>query len=225
MARVLVVDDDPAIVEILGAYLEKNGYEVISATNGLDAEHELGSVDVAILDWMLPGQSGVDLTRKVRTAYPNLPVLLLTARSDEDDRVHGLRSGADDYVVKPFSPREVIARVEALLRRANVRDVITQGTLVIRAQARSVTLAGADLPLSRTEYELLLTLARHPGVAFSRDRLLERVWGPEFVGTERVVDVNIQMLRRKLGDDPESPSFIETVRGYGYRFRDENRPA
>jgi len=222
---VLVVDDDPAIVEILGAYLEKNGYEVISATNGLDAEHELGSVDVAILDWMLPGQSGVDLTRKVRTAYPNLPVLLLTARSDEDDRVHGLRSGADDYVVKPFSPREVIARVEALLRRANVRDVITQGTLVIRAQARSVTLAGADLPLSRTEYELLLTLARHPGVAFSRDRLLERVWGPEFVGTERVVDVNIQMLRRKLGDDPESPSFIETVRGYGYRFRDENRPA
>jgi len=135
---------------------------------------------------------------------PNLPLLLLTARGDEDDRVRGLKSGADDYVVKPFSPREVVARVEALLRRANVRDVITLGPLVIGAQSRTVRLGDIDVPLSRTEFELLLTLARHPGIAFSRERLLERVWGPEFAGTERVVDVNIQMLRRKLGDDLEA---------------------
>jgi two-component system, OmpR family, alkaline phosphatase synthesis response regulator PhoP len=223
MARVLVVDDDPAILEILSAYLTRDGHEVVTASDGLDAERELGSVDVVIVDWMLPGQSGVDLTRRARGSHPNLPLLLLTARSDEDDRVRGLKSGADDYVVKPFSPREVMARVEALLRRANVRDVLTLGRLVIGAQARTVTLAGAEVPLSRTEFELLLTLARHPGVAFSRDRLLERVWGPEFVGTERVVDVNIQVLRRKLGDDLESPLFIETVRGFGYRFRDDGQ--
>ncbi len=216
----LVVDDDPAILEILSAYLTTAGYDVILVSNGLDAERELGSVDVAILDWMLPGQSGVDLTRRARAIYPNLPLLLLTARGDEEDRVRGLKSGADDYVVKPFSPREVVARVEALLRRANVRDVITLGTLVIGAQARSVTLRGTNLPLSRTEFELLLTLARHPGTAFSRERLLERVWGPEFAGTERVVDVNIQMLRRKLGDELDAPTFIETVRGFGYRFKD-----
>ncbi|WP_407543585.1 response regulator transcription factor (plasmid) [Deinococcus radiomollis] len=210
-----------AILEILSAYLKQDGHDIILVSNGLDAERELGSVDVAILDWMLPGQSGVDLTRQARVNYPNLPLLLLTARGDEDDRVYGLKSGADDYVVKPFRPREVMARVEALLRRANVRDVITLGSLMIGAQARSITLEGTDVPLSRTEFELLLTLARHLGIAFSRERLLERVWGPEFAGTERVVDVNIQMLRRKLKDDLDTPIFIETVRGYGYRFRDD----
>lgn len=218
MARVLVVDDDPAILEILTAYLQREGHEVHAAADGLAAEHELGRVDVAILDWMLPGQSGMDLLRRARAAYPHLPVLLLTARADEEDRVHGLKSGADDYVVKPFSPREVVARVEAVLRRANVREALTFGSLVIATQARTVTLAGVDVPFSRTEFNLLLTLARHPGVAFSRERLVERVWGPQFLGTERVVDVNIQMLRRKLGDEAEAPTFIETVRGFGYRF-------
>ena len=221
MARVLVVDDDPAILEILCAYLTRGGYEVVQARDGLEAESALGSVDVAILDWMLPGQSGLELTRLARAHYPNLPLLLLTARGGEEDRVRGLKLGADDYVVKPFSPREVVARVEALLRRANVRDVLTLGPLVIAAQARTVSLGGEPLALSRTEFELLLTLARHRGTALSRERLLDRVWGADFAGTERVVDVNIQMLRRKLGDDPEAPSFIETVRGYGYRFRDD----
>lgn len=222
VAKVLVVDDDPAVLEILRAYLKREGHEVVAAADGLEGERQLGSVDVAVLDWMLPGQSGVELTRRARDLHPNLPLLLLTARGDEDDRVHGLTSGADDYVVKPFSPREVVARVAALLRRANVRDVVTHGALVIGAQTRSVSLGREELTLSRTEFDLLLTLARHPGVVFTRDRLLDRVWGPEFIGTGRVVDVNIQMLRRKLGDDPESPSFIETVRGVGYRFRAEN---
>ncbi|GGJ67551.1 DNA-binding response regulator [Deinococcus aquiradiocola] len=220
----MVVDDDPAVLEILNAYLGRDGHEVVVSGDGMDAERHLGTVDVVVVDWMLPGQSGVDLIRRARLQYPALPLLLLTARGDEDDRVRGLKDGADDYVVKPFSPREVLARVEALLRRANVRDVITLGDLVIGAQARTVTLAGTAVPFSRTEFELLLTLARHPGVAFSRERLLERVWGAGFGGTERVVDVNIQVLRRKLGDDPEAPTFIETVRGHGYRFRDPGTP-
>lgn len=221
MANVLVVDDDPAVLEILTAYLLAEGHQVLTATDGVEGERLLGSVDLAILDWMLPGATGLDLTKTVRERYPQLPVLLLTARGEEEDRVRGLRTGADDYVVKPFSPREVMARVGALLRRVGVRETIGLQDLEIDAAARTVTLAGTDVPFSRTEFDLLLTLARHPGIVFTRDRLLERVWGPEFIGTERVVDVNIQTLRRKLGDDPEAPRFIETVRGVGYRFRGE----
>jgi two-component system, OmpR family, alkaline phosphatase synthesis response regulator PhoP len=221
MANVLVVDDDPAVLEILTAYLQAEGHQVQTASDGTEGERLLGSVDLAILDWMLPGATGLDLTRTVRKRYPQLPVLLLTARGEEEDRVRGLRTGADDYVVKPFSPREVMARVSALLRRVGLKEVFGQQDLEIDSAARTVTLAGADVPFSRTEFDLLLTLARHPGIVFTRDRLLERVWGPEFVGTERVVDVNIQTLRRKLGDDPEAPKFIETVRGVGYRFRGE----
>ncbi|WP_407543242.1 response regulator transcription factor (plasmid) [Deinococcus radiomollis] len=221
MANVLVVDDDPAVLEILTAYLLAEGHEVQTASDGVEGERLLGSVDLAILDWMLPGATGLDLTKTVRERYPQLPVLLLTARGEEEDRVRGLRTGADDYVVKPFSPREVMARVGALLRRVGLKEVFGQQGLEIDTAARTVTLAGAEVPFSRTEFDLLVTLARHPGIVFTRDRLLERVWGPEFIGTERVVDVNIQTLRRKLGDDPESPKFIETVRGVGYRFRGE----
>ena len=221
MANVLVVDDDPAVLEILTAYLLAEGHQVLTASDGVEGERLLGSVDLAIFDWMLPGATGLDLTKTVRERYPRLPVLLLTARGEEEDRVRGLRTGADDYVVKPFSPREVMARVSALLRRVGLKEVFGQQDLEIDSAARTVTLAGTDVPFSRTEFDLLLTLARHPGVVFTRDRLLERVWGPEFIGTERVVDVNIQTLRRKLGDDPEAPKFIETVRGVGYRFRGE----
>jgi len=221
MANVLVVDDDPAVLEILTAYLQAEGHRVLTASDGAEGERLLGAVDLAILDWMLPGATGLDLTKTVRERYPQLPVLLLTARGEEEDRVRGLRTGADDYVVKPFSPREVMARVSALLRRMGLKETFGQQGLEIDAASRTVTLSGADVPFSRTEFDLLLTLARHPGIVFTRDRLLERVWGPEFIGTERVVDVNIQTLRRKLGDDPEAPKFIETVRGVGYRFRGE----
>ncbi len=221
MANVLVVDDDPAVLEILTAYLQAEGHQVQTASDGAEGERLLGSADLAILDWMLPGATGLDLTKTVREHYPQLPVLLLTARGEEEDRVRGLRTGADDYVVKPFSPREVMARVSALLRRVGLKEVFGQQDLEIDAASRTVVLAGEPVLCSRTEFDLLLTLARHPGVVFTRDRLLERVWGPEFIGTERVVDVNIQTLRRKLGDDPEAPRFIETVRGVGYRFRGE----
>ena len=221
MAAVLIVDDDPAILEILTAYLRAEGHTVEAEDDGLAALPRLARADVAIIDWMLPGMTGVELTRYARREYPQLPVLLLTAKGEVEDRLEGLNAGADDYVVKPFSPREVVARVRALLRRVGVRDQVQSGPLVLDLQGRHATLHGQPLALSRTEFDLLATLAQHPGLIWSRERLMERVWGPEYPGVTRVVDVHITAIRRKLGDDADAPSFIETVRGLGYRFRED----
>lgn len=226
MARVLIVDDDPAILEILGAYLQGEGHTVVPSTDGHAARCHLADVDVAILDWMLPGLSGPDLTREARAAGVTVPILMLTARAEEDDLLRGLEDGVDDYVVKPFSPREVVARVRALLRRAGVRHEVRSGGLHLDLRTRRVTLDGAALDLSRLEFDLLGTFASHPGLVWTRDRLLERVWGEDFPSTVRVVDVHLAGLRRKLGDDPERPRYIETVRGVGYRFlEDDGRDA
>lgn len=221
MATVLIVDDDPAILEILTAYLRAEGHTVEAEDDGLAALPRLARADVAIIDWMLPGMTGVELTSYARREYPQLPVLLLTAKGEVEDRLEGLNAGADDYVVKPFSPREVVARVRALLRRVGVREQVQAGPLVLDLQGRSATLHGQPITLSRTEYDLLATLAQHPGLIWSRERLMERVWGPEYPGVTRVVDVHITAIRRKLGDDADAPSFIETVRGLGYRFRED----
>lgn len=221
MATVLIVDDDPAILEILTAYLRAEGHTVEAEDDGLAALPRLARADVAIIDWMLPGMTGVELTSYARREYPQLPVLLLTAKGEVEDRLEGLNAGADDYVVKPFSPREVVARVRALLRRVGVREQVQAGPLVLDLQGRSATLHGQPIALSRTEYDLLATLAQHPGLIWSRERLMERVWGPEYPGVTRVVDVHITAIRRKLGDDADAPSFIETVRGLGYRFRED----
>lgn len=221
MAAVLIVDDDPAILEILTAYLRAEGHTVEAEDDGLAALPRLARADVAIIDWMLPGMTGVELTRYARREYPQLPVLLLTAKGEVEDRLEGLNAGADDYVVKPFSPREVVARVRALLRRVGVREQVQAGPLVLDLQGRSATLHGQPLALSRTEFDLLATLAQHPGLIWSRERLMERVWGPEYPGVTRVVDVHITAIRRKLGDDADAPGFIETVRGLGYRFRED----
>lgn len=221
MATVLIVDDDPAILEILTAYLQAEGHTVEAEDDGLAALPRLARADVAIIDWMLPGMTGVELTSYARREYPQLPVLLLTAKGEVEDRLEGLNAGADDYVVKPFSPREVVARVRALLRRVGVREQVQAGPLVLDLQGRSATLHGQPIALSRTEYDLLATLAQHPGLIWSRERLMERVWGPEYPGVTRVVDVHITAIRRKLGDDADAPSFIETVRGLGYRFRED----
>ncbi|SMB84202.1 winged helix-turn-helix domain-containing protein [Deinococcus hopiensis] len=221
MARILIVDDDPAILEILGAYLRAEGHTVLEAQDGLMGRARLLEADLAILDWMLPGVSGLELARQQRRAQPDFPLLLLTARGEEEDRLQGLEVGADDYVAKPFSPREVVARVRALLRRARIQDSVILGGLELAEQTRTARLDGRDLNLSKLEFDLLLTLARHPGFVWSRDRLLERVWGADFPGVERVVDVHMAGLRKKLGEQPEQPRFIETVRGMGYRFRDE----
>ncbi|GMA14691.1 response regulator transcription factor [Deinococcus metallilatus] len=221
MARILIVDDDPAILEILGVYLRAERHTVLEAQDGLTGQARLNESDLAILDWMLPGVSGLDLARQQRRDHPDFPILLLTARGEEEDKLRGLEVGADDYVTKPFSPREVVARVRALLRRARIQDSVSTGGLQLDERTRTATLDGQELSLSKLEFDLLLTLARHPGFVWSRDRLLERVWGADFPGVERVVDVHMAGLRRKLGENPEQPRFIETVRGVGYRFREE----
>lgn len=221
MPNVLIVDDDPAILEILRAYLHAEGHHVIESLHGQEAKGLLARADLAILDWMLPGLSGLDLAREARRQGLELPILMLTARSEEQDKLRGLDLGVDDYVTKPFSPKEVMARVRALLRRAGVRHQLEAGSLRLDFRARTAVLDGSSLELSKLEFDLLIALAQHPGLAWTRERLLERVWGPDFPGTERVVDVHINALRRKLGDDADQPRFIETVRGVGYRFKDE----
>ncbi|ADY27794.1 MULTISPECIES: winged helix-turn-helix domain-containing protein [Deinococcus] len=221
MSQVLIVDDDPAILEILQAYLVAEGHTVLSASDGFGAREGLPRADLAIIDWMLPGVSGMDLVREARAADMQLPILMLTARGEEEDKLRGLDFGVDDYVVKPFSPREVMARVRALLRRVGVREEVSIGDLSIDLRSHTASLSGLPLELSKLEFDLLTALAQHPGMAWTRERLLERVWGSDFLGTERVVDVHITGLRKKLGDTSDNPQFIETVRGVGYRFREE----
>ncbi|AFV75178.1 response regulator transcription factor [Thermus oshimai] len=222
--KVLLVDDDPAILEVLEGYLKGAGFQVLKAEDGAEALALFPQADLVVLDLMLPKVDGFQVAQAIRQARPELPLLLLTARGEEEDRVRGLELGADDYVVKPFSPREVVARVKALLRRAGLKEELRYGPLRLLPKKREAYLGEEPLPLSRLEFDLLLTLAQHPGVVFSRERLLEKVWGPDFPGVDRVVDVHIAALRRKLGDDAENPRFIETVRGVGYRFREGDAP-
>jgi len=218
--KVLLVDDDPALLEVLGAYLRGAGFEVLEAEDGEEALGLFPRADLVILDLMLPKLDGLQVLGEIRREKPELPVLLLTARGAEEERVRGLELGADDYVVKPFSPREVVARAKALLRRVGLKEELAYGPLRLLPRERQAYLEGQPLPLSPLEFDLLLTLAQHPGMVFSRERLLEKVWGPDFPGVDRVVDVHIAGLRKKLGDDPDNPRFIETVRGVCYRFRE-----
>jgi two-component system alkaline phosphatase synthesis response regulator PhoP len=222
--RVLLVDDDPALLEVLGAYLRGAGFEVLEAKDGEKALELFPRADLIILDLMLPKLDGFKVLEEVRRERPELPILMLTARGEEEERVKGLELGADDYVVKPFSPKEVVARVKALLRRAGLKEELNYGPLRLLPKERQAYLEGKPLPLSQLEFDLLLTLAQHPGMVFTRERLLEKVWGPDFPGIDRVVDVHIAALRKKLMDDPENPRFIETVRGVGYRFREGDAP-
>ncbi|WP_243028637.1 response regulator transcription factor [Thermus albus] len=222
--RVLLVDDDKALLEVLGAYLRGAGFEALEAENGEKALALFPRADLIILDLMLPKLDGFQVLAEVRRERPELPILMLTARGEEEERVKGLELGADDYVVKPFSPKEVVARVKALLRRAGLKEELNYGPLRLLPKERQAYLEGKPLPLSQLEFDLLLTLAQHPGMVFTRERLLEKVWGPDFPGIDRVVDVHIAGLRKKLLDDPENPRFIETVRGVGYRFREGDAP-
>ena len=222
MAKVLIVDDDPAIQQILQAYLGREGYGLLEASDGEEALERAPQADLVVLDLMLPKRSGWEVAQILRQDFPSLPILMLTARNEEQERIQGLEAGADDYVTKPFSPREVVARVRALLRRSGLKDELVFGDLTIRVRERNAYLKGEVLPLSRLEYDLLLTLAHYPGMVWSRERLMERVWGGDYPGVERVVDVHIAGLRKKLGDEVENPRFIETIRGVGYRFKEAN---
>jgi two-component system, OmpR family, response regulator ResD len=224
---VLVVDDEPTIVEVVGHYLERAGYEALGAADGLEALRvaEQARPDLVVLDVMLPRLDGIEVMRRLheRPGKP-VPVILLTARGEESDRLIGLRRGADDYVVKPFSPKELVARVDAVLRRASpaveeAPAAIEVGPLRVDLAMRTVMLDGEELSLTQREFDLLAYLAAHPGQVFSRDQLMEAVWeDPSFTDTSTVT-VHVRRLRAKLGDGPSAPRFIETVWGVGYRLR------
>lgn len=224
--RLLVVDDEAPIVELLRGYLVREGWDVLAASDGPTAVEMVRerAPDVVVLDVMLPGLDGFEVLRQIRT-FSDAYVIMLTARAEEIDRIVGLSAGADDYLIKPFSPRELVARVRALLRRPRPAQVAgaerrEMGDLVIDAPRRSVTVRGMPATLTTIEFDLLTTLAREPGVVLSRQRLLDRVWGMDYVGDEHVVDVHLANLRRKLGDDAAHPRYIETVRGVGFRFKE-----
>ena len=221
--RVLVVDDEPPIVDLVRGYLEREGFAVDIATDGLaalDAVRERRP-EVVVLDVMLPGLDGIEVCRRLRS-FSDAYVLMLTARGEEIDRVVGLTVGADDYLVKPFSPRELVARVKALLRRPRTAadEARTPAGLELDEGRRTGAIDGRPVELTALEFDLLATLARDPGVVVRRQALLDRVWGPEFVADDHLVDVHVANLRRKLGDDPAHPRFVETVRGVGYRLRE-----
>ncbi len=225
--QILVVEDDPGIVRALKAYLEREGFDVAVAADGLFALKRTLTEPPAliVLDWMLPGLDGLEFMRRLRQEQ-RTPVIMLTARTEENDRILGLELGADDYVTKPFSPRELVARVKAVLRRTELPDegddaVLTAGSLQLDFGKRTVTRAGTPLALTVLEFKLLYTLMRQPGRVFSRDELLNRVWGPDFTGVDRVVDVHISHLRRRLEADPDTPTRVLTVRGVGYKLAEE----
>jgi DNA-binding response OmpR family regulator len=226
--RVLVVDDNQKIVEVVQAYLEKDGYRVLTAHNGLDAL-ELARhrhPDLVVLDLLLPGMDGLDICRVLRAEGNEVPIIMLTAKTTEADKLVGLELGADDYVTKPFSPREVVARVRAVLRRAGEREdkgplEIQRGDLVVNVTRHDVRLNGEAVPLTPTEFTLLEVLIREPGRVFSRLELLDRAFGYEFEGLERTVDVHIMNLRKKIEPDPGQPTYILTVYGVGYKFAEE----
>jgi two-component system alkaline phosphatase synthesis response regulator PhoP len=230
MARtILVVDDNPKIVEVLEAYLRADGYDVVTAADGPAAlaAVEAHRPDLALLDIMLPGVDGLELTRRFQRDH-DLPVILVTARIDEIDRLIGLEVGADDYIGKPFSPREVVARVKAVLRRLDrtpsgeAAPPLRVGELLVDPGGRVVEVAGAPVALTRTEFDLLATLAAHPGLVYSRMQLMEAAQGFAYEGYERTIDAHVKNLRRKLGDDPKEPRYIQTVFGVGYKL--EVRP-
>jgi DNA-binding response OmpR family regulator len=237
--RILVVDDEPPIVELITGYLEREGWVVESAGDGITALETAARFDpdVIVLDVMLPGLDGIEVCRRLRTVS-DAYVLMLTARGEEIDRIMGLTVGADDYIVKPFSPREVVARIKALLRRprsgqaASGSGAEAPGTgtssptgatpagLEIDEGRRLIRVDGVTVDLTALEFNLLALLAREPGIVIPRTVLLGTLWGPEFLGDDHLVDVHIANLRRKLGDEPASPRFVETVRGVGYRVRE-----
>lgn len=226
---VLVVDDEPTITEIVGRYMERAGYETYEAADGPEAVRlaDLHRPDLVVLDLMLPGFDGFEVMRRLherpgsRTA-----VIMLTARGEESDRLVGLRDGADDYVVKPFSPAELVARVDAVLRRVapppggdGETPPIEHGPLRVEPDSRRVFLDGDELSLTQREFDLLAFLASHPGRVFSRDHLMDAVWDYPFFTDTSTVTVHVRRLRAKLGEDPSEARFIETVWGVGYRFR------
>jgi DNA-binding response OmpR family regulator len=227
--RALIVEDEKNLVGLLRKYLEREGFEVDEALDGRAALEvaRRSEPDVVVLDWMLPGLDGMEVLRELRR-FSDAYVIMLTAREGEVDRIVGLSTGADDYLVKPFSPGELVARIRAMLRRprAGATTVPDQedpamrfGDLTIDQARREVRLKGEEVPLTAMEFDLLAALASRPGLVFSRRQLLARVWGDDYFGSDHVVDVHVANLRKKVEEDPSNPRYVQTIRGVGYRFR------
>jgi DNA-binding response OmpR family regulator len=227
-ARILLVDDEQAIQTLLTYPLRKDGYDVIAAHDGREALDRFGEgkFDLVVLDIMMPKLDGIEVCRRLR-ARSQVPIIMLTAKDDEIDKVLGLEMGADDYITKPFSVREFRSRVRAALRRAEMRqgepvaqEPITAGDLHIDFERRAVTARSEQVRLTYVEFEILAALARAPGRVMTRESLLERIWGDSAFRDPRTIDVHIRHLREKIEADPRSPEYLFTVRGVGYRFRD-----
>lgn len=222
-STILVVDDEPQIVRLVRAYLEGAGFRVVTAYDGEEAlavfRHE--RPDLIVLDILMPRVDGLEFTRRIRRER-DVPIIMLTARAEETDRIVGLELGADDYITKPFSPREVVARARAVLRRAQAAgglpSILRVGPIVLDREAHTVTVSGRPVDLTPTEFGFLQTLMTTPGRVFTRSELLEATQGVAFEAYERAVDVHIKNLRRKLEPDPANPQFVLTVRGVGYRL-------
>lgn len=219
-SRVLLIDDDVRLYELLASYLEQNGFTVTCVADGPKGLAALagGSFDAVLLDVMMPGMDGLEVCKRIR-AKSQVPVLMLTAKGDETDRVVGLELGADDYIAKPFSPRELLARLRAVLRRSNpegASERINVGEIGIDVPSRQVTVSGKEVELTGVEFDILLALARRPGRVVAREALLSEAGRGDVSVSDRTVDVHISHLRQKLDDDPKSPRRIKTVRGVGY---------
>lgn len=234
---ILTVDDEMHILELLQYNLEAKGYQVLKAETGEEALELLQNykIDAVLLDLMLPGIDGLEVLRWIRSKeeLKKLPVLMLTAKSEEFDKVLGLEMGADDYIAKPFGIREMQARLKAVLRRSEAEELpvekrqemqrmIKSGNLEIGIDSRTVSIDGVSIDMSLKEFELLKLLAENPGRVYSRDVLLEKIWGYEYMGETRTVDVHIRHIRKKIEKDDSNPLFIKTVRGFGYKFREES---
>ncbi len=226
--RILLVEDEKAIRDAVAAYLEREGYWLTLAADGQEALEEFSKhhFDLVILDLMLPRVPGERVCRAIRDSS-DCPIIMLTAKGEVEDRIIGLELGADDYLVKPFSPRELVARVRALLRRTSSgelqREVLEFGDLVIDMSGHKVLVKGKEVDLTASEFKLLTTLCRYPGRVYSRMELVEKVLGYDFEGYERTIDSHVKNLRAKLGDNPRNPTWLHTVHGVGYRFEDPTK--
>lgn len=226
MKKILVVDDEPKIIQLTQDYLENAGFSVISAGDGERALAviQVEKPDLVVLDLGLPGMDGLDVCRSIRKTS-NLPIIMLTARDEETDKLVGLELGADDYITKPFSPKELVARVRSVLRRSELvqegREVIRAGDVTLDLPRMQVTVGGEEIELTATEFQLLHALASQPGRIFTRSQLLNAVHGIAIESYERAIDAHIKNIRRKLEPVPHEPRYIQTVYGVGYRFSDE----
>ena len=226
MESILIVDDEAAIRELLKYNLEKEGYKITSAADGEQALSLMAKSNFAlvILDLMLPGINGLEVCRKMRQdpSLVAIPIIMLTAKGEEIDKVVGLELGADDYVTKPFGVRELLARIKVRLRRTSLdreEDIIVKGDLVIDSNSFSIRVRNEEVDFTPKEFELVKLLATHPGKVYTRDELLEKIWGYEYPGDTRTVDVHVRHVRQKIEKDPSDPEYIETIRGIGYRFQ------